>query len=91
MSCQQEPSSRPSQLTFPIGTGLSKDEKRLYARQMEVFAAFAEHTDHEVGRLFQAIEDLGEGDNTLFIYVFGRQRLECRRRAEPGRSTRWSC
>jgi arylsulfatase len=50
---------------------LSKDEQRLYAHQMEVFAAFAEHTDHEVGRLFQAIEDLGEGDNTLFIYVFG--------------------
>jgi arylsulfatase A-like enzyme len=50
---------------------LSADEKRLYARQMEIFAAFAEHTDHEVGRLVDAIEAMGEMDNTLFIYVFG--------------------
>jgi len=50
---------------------LSADEKRLFARQMEVFAAFAEHTDHEVGRLADAIEAMGEMDNTLFIYVFG--------------------
>ena len=50
---------------------LSADEKRLYARQMEVFAAFAEQTDHEVGRLYDAIDDMGEADNTLFIYVFG--------------------
>jgi len=50
---------------------LSADEQRLYALQMEVFAAFAEHTDHEVGRLVDAIEAMGEMDNTLFIYVFG--------------------
>ena len=50
---------------------LSADEKKLYARQMECFAAFAEHTDHEVGRLVKAIEDQGELDNTLFIYIWG--------------------
>ena len=50
---------------------LSADEQRLYSLQMEVFAAFAEHTDHEVGRLVDAIEAMGEMDNTLFIYVFG--------------------
>ena len=50
---------------------LSADEKRLYARQMEVFAAFAEHTDHEVGRMVEALEALDEMDNTLFIYIFG--------------------
>jgi arylsulfatase A-like enzyme len=50
---------------------LSGDEKKLYSRQMEVFAAFASHTDHEVGRLVNAIENVGEMDNTLFIYVFG--------------------
>jgi arylsulfatase len=50
---------------------LSADEKRLFARQMEVFAAFAEHTDHEIGRLAKAIEDLGAMDNTLFIYIAG--------------------
>jgi arylsulfatase len=50
---------------------LSANEKKLYARQKEVFAAFASHTDHEVGRLVSAIEDLGEMDNTLFLYIFG--------------------
>jgi len=50
---------------------LSADEKRLFVRQMEVFAAFAEHTDHEVGRLADAIEAMGEIDNTLFVYIFG--------------------
>lgn len=50
---------------------LSADEKRLFARQMEVFAAFGEHTDHEVGRLVAAIEDMGDIDNTLFIYIAG--------------------
>lgn len=50
---------------------LTDDEKRLFARQMEVFAAFASHTDHEVGRLVQSIADLGELDNTLIIYVVG--------------------
>ena len=50
---------------------LSEDQQRLYARQMEIFAAFAEHTDNEVGRLVDVIEAMGEMDNTLFIYVFG--------------------
>jgi arylsulfatase len=50
---------------------LSADEKRLFAHQMEVFAAFGEHTDHEVGRLVKAIEDMGAMDNTLFIYIAG--------------------
>jgi arylsulfatase len=50
---------------------LPANEKKLYARQMEVFAAFASHTDHEVGRLYDAIEEMGEADNTLFLYVFG--------------------
>jgi arylsulfatase len=50
---------------------LSADEKRLFAHQMEVFAAFGEHTDHEVGRLVSAIEGLGAMDDTLFIYIAG--------------------
>ncbi|MDO8940340.1 MAG: arylsulfatase [Methylicorpusculum sp.] len=50
---------------------LSDEEKRLYARQMEVFAGFAEFTDHEVGRLATALEELGEMDNTVFIYIAG--------------------
>jgi arylsulfatase A-like enzyme len=50
---------------------LSEVQQELYARQMEIFAAFAEHTDHEVGRLVDAIDAMGELDNTLFIYIFG--------------------
>jgi arylsulfatase len=50
---------------------LSANEKRLFARQAEVFAGFLEQTDHEVGRLKQALEDIGEMDNTLFIYIAG--------------------
>ncbi|RST85107.1 arylsulfatase [Aquibium carbonis] len=50
---------------------LSDDERRLFARQAEVFAAFTEYTDHEIGRMFQAIGDLGELDNTLIFYIAG--------------------
>ncbi len=50
---------------------LTADEKRLFARQMEVYAGFAEQTDYEVGRLVEALEDLGVMDNTLFIYIAG--------------------
>jgi len=50
---------------------LSADEKKLFERQMETYAGFAEHTDHEIGRLVSAINDLGEMDNTLILYVVG--------------------
>jgi arylsulfatase A-like enzyme len=50
---------------------LSADEKKLFTRQAEVYAGFAEHTDHEISRLVKAIEGLGELDNTLFIYIAG--------------------
>jgi arylsulfatase len=50
---------------------LSADEKRLFTRQAEVFAAFAEYTDHEIGRMLKAFEEVGQADNTLVIYVAG--------------------
>jgi len=50
---------------------LSADEKKLFARQMEVYAGFAEQTDYEVGRLVRALKDLGELDNTMIIYIAG--------------------
>lgn len=50
---------------------LSADEKKLFTRQMEVYAGFAEQTDYEVGRLVAAIEDLGVMDNTVIIYIAG--------------------
>jgi arylsulfatase A-like enzyme len=50
---------------------LSDDEKKLYTRQVEVFAAYAAYTDHEIGRVIQAVEDVGKLDNTLIIYIEG--------------------
>jgi arylsulfatase len=50
---------------------LSDDEKRLFAHQAEVYAAFAEMTDHEIGRLVNAVEATGELDNTLIFYIAG--------------------
>ncbi|WP_165235924.1 arylsulfatase [Aquisphaera insulae] len=50
---------------------LSADEKKLFARQMEVFAGFAEYADAEVGRLVRAMEDMGVMDDTLFLYIAG--------------------
>jgi arylsulfatase A-like enzyme len=50
---------------------LSADEKRLFARQMEVFAGFGEYADTEIGRLVTAIRDVGQLDNTLVFYIVG--------------------
>ena len=50
---------------------LSDQERELFALQMEAFAGFAEHTDREVGRLVDAIDEVGVLDNTLFIYIMG--------------------
>ncbi|WP_425613832.1 arylsulfatase [Anatilimnocola sp. NA78] len=50
---------------------LSAEEKKLFARQMEVFAGYGEYADYEIGRLIQAIEDLGQLDNTLIFYQAG--------------------
>jgi arylsulfatase len=61
--------ARPAEI--PAWDSLTADQKRLFARQMETFAGFAEHTDYEVGRLVQALEDMGDMENTLFFYIVG--------------------
>jgi arylsulfatase len=61
----------PKPDAIPDWDTLSDDQKRLFTRQFEVFAAFLEMTDYEVGRLIQAVEDTGELDNTLIFYVAG--------------------
>ncbi|MES2467965.1 MAG: arylsulfatase [Verrucomicrobiota bacterium] len=61
--------SRPAEI--PGWDGMSAEQKRLFERQMETFAGFAEHTDHEVGRLVAQLEAIGELDNTLFFYIVG--------------------
>ncbi len=50
---------------------LSDDEKKLFALQIETFAGFAEHTDVEVGRLVDAIDEIGELEDTLIVYIMG--------------------
>jgi arylsulfatase len=56
---------------LPKWDSLSADEKKLFARQAEVFAAYTAYTDHEIGRVIQAVEDVGKLDNTLIIYIDG--------------------
>jgi arylsulfatase len=50
---------------------LTDAEKKLFIRQVEVFAAYVAYNDHEIGRVIQAFEDLGKLDNTLVIYING--------------------
>ena len=50
---------------------LTADEKRLFARQAEVFAAYVAYTDYEIGRVIQAVKDVGKLDNTLIIFISG--------------------
>jgi arylsulfatase len=61
--------TRPNEI--PAWDDQTPEQKKLFARQMETFAGFAEHTDHEVGRLVEALEKMGEMDNTLFFYIVG--------------------
>jgi len=53
----------------PDWNTLSDDERRLYARMMEVFAGFLEHTDHYIGELIQFLKEMGEYENTLIMVI----------------------
>jgi arylsulfatase len=50
---------------------LTPDEKKMFIRQAEVFAAYWAYSDHEIGRVIQQVEDMGKLDNTLIIYIAG--------------------
>src|SRR5437867_11606074 len=50
---------------------LTADEKKMFIRQVEVFAAYSAYTDYEIGRVIQAVEDMGKLDNTIIIYING--------------------
>jgi len=62
---------KPTEKEMPDWDKLSDKEKKVFTRQQEIFAAYAEETDHELGRVVQAIEDMGVMDNTLIIYITG--------------------
>jgi len=56
---------------LPTWESLTADQKKLYARQAEVFAAYAAYTDYEIGRVVQEVQDEGLLDNTIIIYICG--------------------
>jgi arylsulfatase len=60
---------RPSDLS--AWEALDDDSRKLFARQAEVFAGFLSHTDDQVGRLIDSIDEIGELENTLIFYIAG--------------------
>jgi arylsulfatase A-like enzyme len=61
----------PRPASLPAWESLSPDQRRLFARMMEVFAAFTAQTDYEMGRLLDAIRAQPDADNTLIFYIVG--------------------
>jgi arylsulfatase len=76
----------PKPEAIPDWESLSGDEKRLFARQAEVFAAYIEMTDHEIGRVIEAVDATGELENTFVILIYGDNGTS----AEGGRSGMFS-
>ncbi len=80
---------------FPAWDSLDDTAKKLYARQMEVYCGYQENADWNVGRVLDAIEEMGDLDNTLVIYIWGtterawRARPRVRSTSSPS-STGWS-
>ena len=56
---------------IPAWSSLTAEQKKVYARMMEVYAGFLEQTDHNAGRVIDAIEEAGELDNTLILFIVG--------------------
>jgi arylsulfatase A-like enzyme len=56
---------------LPAWDSLNADQKRLYARMMEVFAVYGAHCDYHMGRIIEAVKQLPGAENTIFIYIAG--------------------
>ena len=56
---------------LPAWDSLNADQKRLYARMMEIFAAYGAHCDYHMGRIIDAVKQLPDADNTMVIYIAG--------------------
>jgi arylsulfatase len=76
----------PKPAAIPDWATLSAGEKKLFARQAEVFAAYVEMTDHEIGRVIEGIDATGQLDNTLVIFIYGDNGTS----AEGGRNGMYS-
>ena len=61
----------PARWAIPAWDDVPDKLKPFYARQMEVYAGYSENADHNVGRVIDAIDELGELDNTLIIWIWG--------------------
>ena len=61
----------PRNDAFPTWDSLTETQRRFYARQMETYAGYSENADWNVGRVLDAIEEMGELDNTLVIWIWG--------------------
>jgi|694.fasta_scaffold26034_2 arylsulfatase A-like enzyme len=61
----------PRSAGLPAWDSLNDGQKRIYARMMEVFAGFAAHVDHHMGRIVDAVKQLPNADNTIFLYIVG--------------------
>jgi arylsulfatase len=67
----QDAKLTPRHHVVPAWDSANADQKRLYARLMEVFAAYGAHVDHEVGCVLDAVAKLPDADNTMVIYIVG--------------------
>ncbi len=61
----------PWPASLPKWDTLKAVQKKIYTRQAEVFAGYTAYTDYEIGRVIQAVQDMGKLDNTLIIYIDG--------------------
>ena len=61
----------PRNDAFPTWDSLDETHKRLYARQMEVYAGYSENADWNIGRIVDAIDEMGELENTVVIWIWG--------------------
>jgi arylsulfatase A-like enzyme len=59
----------PRNPDVPAWNDLTKDEQRLFARYMELFAGYMDHTDHHLGRLMSYLEEIGRMENTIFVVL----------------------
>ena len=56
---------------LPKWDSLDWEQRKLFIKQADVYGAYQAYTDHEIGRVIQSVEDLGQLDNTLIIYISG--------------------
>ena len=77
----------PRDELMPAWESLDENSKRLSARQMEVYAGYSENADHHVGRLLSSIEEMGELDDTIVIWIWGIT-ARAWKAPQPDRSTK---